>query len=220
MIVTIDGPAGAGKSSTARRLAERLGFDFLDTGAMYRAVTFAAVRAGVPLEDEPALATLLGSLHLELPAGRVVLNGEDITDAIRQPEITAKSASIANSKVVRERLVEWQRDIARGRDIVTEGRDQGTLVFPQAECKFYLTAEPRERARRRYQELVARGEAIALEDVLEAQEARDRRDAARAIAPMKPADDALVLDSTGLTLDDVVERMLAEVRRRQQGAGR
>jgi cytidylate kinase len=215
MIITIDGPAGAGKSSAAKLLARRLGFDFLDTGAMYRAVTLAALRAKIDLADQHGLARLLDGLAIDMPPGRVVLNGENITGLIRTPEITAASAPIASSRVVRERLVGWQRQIAHGRDIVCEGRDQGTLVFPRAECKFFLVADPTERARRRHRELSERGQESSFDQVLEAQQARDARDAARDIAPMAPADDAIILDSTALTLDEVVARMEQEVGRRR-----
>ncbi len=214
MIITIDGPAGAGKSSAARLLAGRLGFEFLDTGAMYRAVAVAALRAQIDLSDEAALACLLSTLRLELPGGRVLLNGEDITDRIRSPQIAAASGPIASSPVVRERLSAWQRQIAAGRNIVCEGRDQGTVVFPGAECKFFLRADPMERARRRLRDLQARGEKTTLAEVLAAQEARDARDAGRDLAPMIPAADAILLDSTSMTLDQVVARMEQEARRR------
>jgi cytidylate kinase len=218
MIVTIDGPAGAGKSSAARMLAARLGFDFLDTGAMYRAVTLAALRSRCDLSDQAALAHLVGAVKLEMPPGRVVLNGEDVTALIRTPEITAASGPIASSAVVRAKLVEWQRAIAGGRNFVCEGRDQGTVVFPDALCKFFLIADPQERARRRHRELLARGETITLDDLLAAQKERDDRDAARDIAPMVPAADAILLDSTQLSLEDVVLRMESEVRRRMKSS--
>jgi cytidylate kinase len=213
MIVTIDGPAGAGKSSAAKALARRLGFDFLDTGAMYRAVTLAALRAGCDLDDEAALTRLVAGITLEMPPGRVILNGEDATERIRTPEVTAGTGKVASSPAVRRRLVELQRALAAGRNLVCEGRDQGTIVFPDAACKFFLVADPVERARRRHREMLARGVAVALQDVLAAQQARDARDAARDIAPMVPAASALLLDSTGLTLEQVVDRMEQEVRR-------
>jgi cytidylate kinase len=216
MIITIDGPAGAGKSSSAKALAQRLGFEFLDTGAMYRAVTLAALRGKIDLRDQEALTRLLANLRLDMPRGRVVLNGEDVTGHIRATEVTAASGTVADSPVVRRRLVEWQRQIAARRDIVCEGRDQGTVVFPEAECKFFLVAEPRERARRRQQEMAARGENLSLEDVLKAQEDRDRRDSRRDLAPMVPAPDAILLDSTHLSLSEVVARMEQEVVQRKK----
>jgi cytidylate kinase len=213
MIVTIDGPAGAGKSTAAKTLARRLGFDFLDTGAMYRAVTLAALRAGCDLADEAALTRLVAGLTLEMPPGRVLLGGEDVTERIRTPEVTAGTGKVASSPAVRRRLVELQRAVAAGRDVVSEGRDQGTIVFPNAARKFFLVADPTERARRRHREMLARGETVAWEEVLAAQQARDALDAARDIAPMVPAPDAILLDSTGLTLEQVVDRMEQEVRR-------
>jgi cytidylate kinase len=214
MIVTIDGPAGAGKSTAARQLAQRLGFDFLDTGAMYRAVALAAKKAGIDLHAEAQLENLLAELRLEMPAGRVLVNGTDVSGLIRTPEITALSRAVADSKVVRQHLSRLQRQIASGRNLVTEGRDQGTIVFPEAGCKFFLEADDLERARRRWREYQAKGEQKTLEEVLDAQTKRDRLDAARAIAPMVPAADAIILNSTALTLEEVVARMEAEVRRR------
>jgi cytidylate kinase len=215
MIVTIDGPAGAGKSSTAKGLARRLGFEFLDTGAMYRAVSLAALRAGVDWADEPALARLVGRLRIEMPPGRVLLDGEDVSGLIRTPEVTRGSSVVAAVPAVRRRLVEVQRAIAAGRDMVCEGRDQGTVAFPDAFCKFFLTADPQERLRRRQKELADKGEAVDVEALRRALEERDRRDAARDVAPMRPAEDALVLDTTGLTPEQVVDRMEQEVRRRR-----
>lgn len=214
MIVTIDGPAGAGKSSAARVLAQSLGFEFLDTGAMYRAVTLAGMRAGLDLTDQAALARLVAGLAIDMPPGQVLLNGENVTGLIRTPEITAKSTPIAESRVVREFLVERQRCLAQGRNMVCEGRDQGTVVFPDAVCKFFLFADPVERARRRQRDLEARGHQVPWDEVLRAQETRDFRDAARDVAPMVPAPDAVLLDSTHLSLDEVVKRMVDEVRSR------
>ncbi|MCU0878435.1 MAG: (d)CMP kinase [Pirellulaceae bacterium] len=160
MIVTIDGPAGAGKSSIARRLAERIGFQFLDTGAMYRAVTLAALRAGLGDCDAPQIAALAETLAIDLAHERTILNGEDVSAAIRTSDVSAAVYLAADNLAVRRRLVKLQRQIAGSRDTVTEGRDQGTVAFPQAECKIFLTASPEERARRRHAELAARGEGI------------------------------------------------------------
>ncbi len=214
MIVTIDGPAGAGKSSAARLLAQRLGFEYLDTGAMFRAVALAGLRAGIDLSDRGAMTELLDRIVVELPPGKVLLNGADVSEPIRRSEVTAASAPVASSPIARARLKDWQQAIARNRDMVCEGRDQGTVVFPDAGCKFFLFADPEERARRRHRELLSRGEQVAFADVLHAQRVRDQRDAARDIAPMVPAADAILLDSTRLTLDEVVERMRSEVAQR------
>lgn len=216
MIITIDGPAGAGKSSAARLLAKRLGFDFLDTGAMYRAVTLAGLQAGCDLASEEALAQLLANIRLEMAPGKILLNGADISEAIRDPQVTEASCHVADSPAVRRQLVQWQREFGQGRNIVTEGRDQGTVVFPQAECKFFLVADPHERARRRLAELKARGENTSLADIIQAQEQRDQRDAQRQLAPMVPAADAITIDSTALTLDEVVDRLEREVRQREK----
>jgi cytidylate kinase len=213
MIVTIDGPAGAGKSSAARLLAQRLGFAYLDTGAMYRAVTLAALEANCDPADEAAVERLLPGLQLELPPGRVLLNDVDVSTRIRTVEVTARSGAVASNLAVRRHLAALQRRIAEGRDMVCEGRDQGTVVFPDAAHKFFLVADPLERARRRQRELLARGETITLDDVLRAQQERDERDAARAQGPMVPAADAIRIDSTGLTREEVVARMEREVRR-------
>jgi len=211
MIITIDGPAGAGKSSAAKELARRLGFEFLDTGAMYRAVTLAALRAGVSLSDQAAMEKVMTDFRLEMLPGRVILNDEDLTRDIRAGPVTAASGAVADSPIVRRRLGEMQRQIAAGRNMVSEGRDQGTIIFPDAECKFFLVADPLERARRRQRDMAGRGEVVPWNEVLEAQELRDARDRQRDLAPMIPAPDAILLDSTQLTLEQVVERMEKEV---------
>lgn len=210
-VVTIDGPAGAGKSTVARLLAERLGWRFLDTGAMYRVVTLAALRRSVDLQNAEALGRLADVLEVEFPPGRTLLAGEDVSLAIRDAAVTEASRFAADSPGVRLRLVAWQRAFADRADTVTEGRDQGTIVFPDAHRKFFVTASEEERARRRCAELRARGASIDLETVLADQRARDARDATRAIAPMKPADDAQTVDTTGLTIEQVVERLFQSV---------
>ncbi len=210
-VITIDGPAGAGKSTVARRLAERLGWRFLDTGAMYRAVTLAGLRARVEFTSEPALAALVESLVVKFPGERVVLGDEDITEAIRSVEVTEASKYVADSKSVRQCLTVWQRAVAGECNVVTEGRDQGTLVFPDAFRKFFLTASELERAHRRLKDYQSRGQEATLDSVLNDQRARDARDRARTIAPMKAAPDAVVIDSTGLSIDEVVDRMIFDM---------
>jgi cytidylate kinase len=210
-VVTIDGPAGAGKSTVARELADRLGWRFLDTGAMYRAATLAALRAGVDLASDSELDVLVSRLQVRLLPGRVTLGDEDVTTVIRGVDVTNNSRFLADSPSVRRQLTIWQRAFAAEQNIVTEGRDQGTIVFPDAFRKYYLTASAPERARRRLAEYKARGESATFESVQSAQEERDARDAARGIAPMKPAADATVIDTTGLSLDEVVDLLANDI---------
>ncbi|HUY90034.1 MAG TPA: (d)CMP kinase [Pirellulales bacterium] len=212
MIVAIDGPAGAGKSSAARALARRLGFRFLDTGAMYRAVALAALRRGLDWKNSAALAELARGLRMEVDERRVLLDGEDVTDAIRTSEVTAVTHYAANNQAVREHLVSLQRQAAGRDNVVTEGRDQGTVAFPDAECKIFLTATPAERARRRLLDLEQRGETASFEDVLAQQNLRDERDAARQVGPLKPAADAIQVITDGLTPEEVVDRLEELVR--------
>lgn len=212
MIVTIDGPAGAGKSSIARRLAERLGFQFLDTGAMYRAVALAALRRGFGPSDGDKIAELASQITIEMRHERTLLNGEDVSAAIRTSEVSAAVYLAADNIAVRKRLVELQRQIADDRDTVTEGRDQGTVAFPHAECKIFLTASPQERARRRYEELISRGEQASFDDVLAQQQDRDRRDAARPVGALLKAVDAIEVVTDGMTPEQVVDRLEGIVR--------
>lgn len=217
MIVTIDGPAGAGKSSIARQVAERLEYEFLDTGALYRAVTLAAIRAGVELQDAQALVALATDIDVQWRDCRVYLAGDDVTAAIRNPTVTDAIGYLADLPDVRHRLSELQRQVARDRDIVTEGRDQGTEVFPHADCKIFLTASPAERARRRQQQLAAAGRFLALEEIRTAQDQRDAQDASRPIGALRPAEDALVIDSDEMSPEQVITRIVEQVRRIETG---
>jgi len=215
MIVTIDGPAGAGKSSAARELARRLGFRFLDTGAMYRAVTLAARERGYDLANGDQLARLVEEIHVELVGDRVLLDGKDVTTAIRKFDITTVIHHAADNGAVRGQLVLWQRAAAAGNNVVTEGRDQGTVVFPDAECKIFLTADEEERARRRHRDLVGRGEEIPFDEVLANQRLRDERDSSRAVGALRKADDAIEVSTDGLSPNEVVARLETIVRSKQ-----
>ena len=228
-IVAIDGPAGAGKSSASRMLAARLGFAMVDTGAIYRTVALAARRAGIPYQDDAALEMLLPGLRVRFApparageAQRVFLGDEDVSSEIRTPPMSMGASAVSARPVVRAGLLELQRRLAlapENRGAVLEGRDIGTVVFPDADAKFFLTATPEERARRRHAELRARGQEVVFEDVLAEQLQRDRDDSQRAVAPLRPAEDAVQLDTTGLSLEAVVERIAGEVVYRVAAAG-
>jgi cytidylate kinase len=219
MIITIDGPAGAGKSTVARALAKQLGFRFLDTGAMYRAVALAGLRHGVAWDRPEQLAQLAGELELRFEGERMLLGGEDVSEAVRTWEVTAATRHAADNPQVRALLVEWQRAFAAGQNIVTEGRDQGTLAFPDADCKFFLTASAAARAERRARDLAAQGQPAALAEVLAAQQRRDAEDAARAVGPLVRAADAIEVSTDGLTVAETVARLESFVRGKLPAAG-
>ncbi len=211
-IVAIDGPAGAGKSTVARQLARRLGFSMIDTGAIYRAVALAARRAEIPWDDDDGLRKLLDAgLGLVFREDRVLLKGRDVTEALRTPEITRGASVVSARPVVREKLLGLQRELGleAPRGAVLEGRDIGTVVFPDAQVKFFLTASDEARAQRRHSELAEKGLHVPLEDVLADQRQRDKDDTERTIAPLKPAPDAIVIDTAGLDLAEVVDRSYA-----------
>jgi len=214
MIITIDGPAGAGKSTVARALAGRLGFRFLDTGATYRAVAWAAMQRGLPWDHPELLVDVAGKVKIELVGQRVLLDGQDISTQIRTSEVTAVTHYAANNPGVREHLVRMQRAAAGNDDIVTEGRDQGTVVFPHAECKIFLTASAEERAKRRALELSKRGEQRSVEEVLAAQNRRDHSDASRSVGPLAAADDSIEVITDNLSPEQVVDALEAIARTR------
>ena len=213
-VVAIDGPAGAGKSTVARALARRLGYFLLDTGAIYRAVALVARRQGVAWSDGPGLARVAQQMQLHFTASGDVLVGEqpnveDVSQAIRTPELSQGASTVSAHPEVRDALLELQRRIARQGRCVVEGRDIGTVVLPWAPVKFFLTARPEVRARRRHDELQGRGVVVSLADTLAEILERDHRDTTRATAPLKQADDAVLVDSSELTLDGVVEKLEA-----------
>lgn len=215
MIVTIDGPAGSGKSTAARGLSQRLGFEFLDTGAMYRCVALAVLQRGIDPADEQASGDVSRQIRISFAEAHVLLDGEDVTQAIRTAEVSEAASQVAQYPAVREAMVDLQRKAAEGVDIVSEGRDQGTVVFPDALCKFFLIADPEERARRRYDEMQGQDSQISQAEILQQIHQRDQRDESRAVAPLKPADDAVEINTSQLTIEEVLDQLEQTVRARR-----
>lgn len=220
MIITIDGPAGSGKSTAARKLAAALDIAYLDTGAMYRAVTLAAIQREIDLQDTDALSRLARDVTIDLQCGpthaRVLLNGHDVSEAIRSADVSAKTSFVAKVAGVREAMVTQQRQIGRQLgSLVSEGRDQGSVVFPDADAKFFLDASPEVRARRRFDEMSVEGEDVTYDDVLNQIVTRDGADRSRAVAPLTVPNGAECLDTSGMTLSDVVDWLIGRVREKQ-----
>lgn len=220
LIITIDGPAASGKSTAARLLARKLDASFLDTGAMYRAVTLAAMRAGIDLNDEQQLLNIIQESKFQFSVSDdktiVRIGNTDVTEEIRRPEVTANARYIAAAPTVREELVKMQRQFAAEQQrIVTEGRDQGTVAFKDANIKFFLTADLAERAARRRAELQDKGNYESLDNIKNAIEDRDKSDEGRAIGPLKPAEDAVVVDTTNMSIEQVVEKLAAYVKEKK-----
>lgn len=222
-IIAIDGPSGAGKSTLSRLLAQRFGYTHIDTGAMYRCVALAARRAGLDPDGEAALAALCSHLKISFAREngdqRVLLNDEDVSEAIRTPEVSLLTSRISAHARVREAMVALQRQLGAAGGVVLEGRDIGTVVFPDAEVKFFLEASARERGRRRFEELRGKGLEVDLEGTVAEVEARDEADRNRTHAPLVQAEDAVVIDSTRLDIPQVLARMAAVVGERRQAAG-
>ncbi len=213
MNIAIDGPASAGKSTIAKKVAEKLGYIYLDTGAMYRTLTYAALSNGSDLQDEEALHKLLQGIRITFSTAenemqRVFLNEEDVTESIRSEQVTQNVSLVSSFAKVREEMVARQKSIARSGGVVMDGRDIGTVVLPDAEVKIFMTATAEERALRRYKENMAKGMTTSLEELTEDMKRRDHLDSTRTISPLKKADDAIVLDSTHLEIDEVVKRIL------------
>ncbi len=212
--VAIDGPAGSGKSTVARLLAERLGFLYIDTGALYRAATFGCIERGVDLSDAAALASAVAAMSVELRKGEPYLDGRNVKVEVRRPELTQQVRHLSSNPAVRRQVTGAARQAARGHSIVAEGRDAGTVIFPQAQVKTYLDADPQERVRRRHRELREKGDSVSFEEVLEAIRRRDASDMGRADDPLRVAEDAQVIDTTGLTIEQVVDSLEKLVKRK------
>jgi len=208
LTITIDGPAGAGKSTVARCVAERLGYTYVDTGAMYRAVALQAVRMGISPQDEEGMSRLLEETSIVYRSGRTLLNGEDVSEAIRTPQVTALVSEVACIPLVRAFLVECQRQMGAEGGVVMDGRDVGTVILPEAELKIFLTASLAERARRRQLEWQEKGVEASREEVEQEIRARDKMDREREVGPLRIADDAIIIDSTELDVDEVVDQIV------------
>ena len=215
MIITIDGPAGAGKSTVAKALAKQLGFDFLDTGAMYRAVAWLSLHHGVQPEAQPdEFESLIARIDIQVKHSRIWINGHEVTSEIRTAAVTDRVSAVADHAGVRQRLVFQQRAIAAKGNYVCEGRDQGTVVFPDSRCKFFLTASDPERARRRANELRARGQEVNEQEILQSQVERDRRDKSRPVGALRQASDAIEVITDGMTEQEVVSKLETIARQR------
>ncbi|WP_222908492.1 (d)CMP kinase [Pseudomonas sp. DNDY-54] len=216
-VITIDGPSGSGKGTVAALVAAKLGWNFLDSGALYRLLAFAARNHGVDLTNEEALKLLAAHLDVQFGAGKggqgmqIVLEGEEVTQAIRNEQIGAGASQVAALPVVREALLQRQKAFREPPGLVADGRDMGTVVFPDAPLKIFLTASAEERARRRFLQLKDKGDDVNLASLLDEIRARDERDTQREVAPLKPADDAIQLDSTNLSIEQVLGQILSEV---------
>ncbi len=216
VVITIDGPSGAGKGTLSQLVAKRLGYHLLDSGALYRLVALSAHNLNVNFQDEQAIADVASKLHVKFDttgdATRILLVGEDVTDAIRQESVSMNASVVAAYPKVREALLQRQKDFAQLPGLVADGRDMGTTVFPNAQVKIFLTASAEARAQRRFKQLQEKGVAVNMDELVSDIKARDDRDTQRATSPLKPADDALILDSTSLTIEQVLSAILAHVR--------
>lgn len=210
--IAIDGPGGAGKSTIAKQVARVLDIDYIDTGAMYRAVGYKLIRDNVDMYDEDALLAMLEATDIDFSGGKTILDGEDISDRIRTQEISRKASECSALAPVRAKLVELQKKMGSTKSVIMDGRDIGTVVLKDAELKIYLTASAEERAERRYKELLLKGEDISYEKVLADMQERDYNDMHREITPLRKADDAIELDTTGMSIDEVTEYILRKVK--------
>lgn len=210
--IAVDGPSGAGKSTIAKAVAQRLGIDYIDTGAMYRAIGYKMLKKGVNVDDLEGIQRLLNTTEIDFSKGNIILDGQVINDLIRTPEISKQASSCSAVGIVREKLVDLQQKMGRAKSVVMDGRDIGTVVFPDAEYKFFITASPEERAKRRYNELIQKGQKVNYDQVLADITARDHNDSTREITPLRKAEDAIEVDTTNMTIEEVIEYICKEMK--------
>lgn len=210
--IAVDGPSGAGKSTIAKAVAQRLGIDYIDTGAMYRAIGYKMLKKGVNVDDLEGIQRLLNTTEIDFSKGNIILDGQVINDLIRTPEISKQASSCSAVGIVREKLVDLQQKMGRAKSVVMDGRDIGTVVFPDAEYKFFITASPEERAKRRYNELIEKGQKVNYDQVLADITARDHNDSTREITPLRKAEDAIEVDTTNMTIEEVIEYICKEMK--------
>lgn len=211
--IAIDGPGGAGKSTIAKLVAKELNIDYIDTGAMYRAIGYKVTKTNTNIEDESALKQMLDNTDIDFSDGNIYLDGENVNTEIRTPEMSLMASKVAAIGDVRNKLVALQRNMGKTKSIIMDGRDIGNNVLSDAEFKFFMTASPEERADRRYKELIEKGEKVTFEEVLEDIKQRDYNDTHRKLNPLKAAEDAIMLDTTGMTIEEVVNNILSEVQK-------
>ena len=210
--IAVDGPSGAGKSTIAKAVAQRLGIDYIDTGAMYRAIGYKMLKKGINVDDLEGIQRLLDTTEIDFSKGDIILDGQVINDLIRTPEISKQASSCSAVGIVREKLVDLQQKMGGAKSVVMDGRDIGTVVFPDAEYKFFITASPEERAKRRYNELIEKGQKVNYDQVLADITDRDHNDSTREITPLRKAEDAIEVDTTNMTIEEVIDYICKEMK--------
>ena len=210
--IAVDGPSGAGKSTIAKAVAQKLGIDYIDTGAMYRAIGYKMLKEGVSTDDLDGIQKLLDTTEIDFSKGDTILDGKIINDQIRTPEISRQASACSAVGIVRKKLVDLQQKMGQAKSVVMDGRDIGTVVFPDAEYKFFITASPEERAKRRYRELLAKGQEVSYDQVLADITARDYNDSTREVTPLRKAEDAIEVDTTNMTIEEVIDYICKEMK--------
>lgn len=210
--IAVDGPSGAGKSTIAKAVAQKLGIDYIDTGAMYRAIGYKMLKEGVSTDDLDGIQKLLDTTEIDFSKGDTILDGRIINDQIRTPEISRQASACSAVGIVRKKLVDLQQKMGQAKSVVMDGRDIGTVVFPEAEYKFFITASPEERAKRRYRELLAKGQEVNYDQVLADITARDYNDSTREVTPLRKAEDAIEVDTTNMTIEEVIDYICKEMK--------